>query len=311
MLTHKPFSHMRSSGNLHVCTPMPAVRKPASLTRSATAYALKCVGDAAVASAAAAVGVVVSVGATAAAVAAAAVPATAVEGVSNFERMWQVMSLKCWRQEAFRTYTLKYRCIDRFFRRIAAADPGKKITIAWGDASFKASYRGVDGGAPVSAVRRRAEKHFAKVYAAGAKVEGEDEYCTSQACMFNPEHRLSAVYETKIDEDGKRVRRAVRGLKFCRTCIRLLNRDANGAANILFAYTERAAGRGRPKGLSREHKKVASKDIELAEAQKLSAAAHAKRHPAPNTLYARLSILFSAARPYRWCVPSVRVRVCG
>lgn len=194
------------------------------------------------------------------------------EAGGAYARTWAIKSRKCWRHQRFREYMLKRKCIDHFFRDVVNGDPLCKANpgfkprapvFAWGDAKFAAAGRGEAGGVPVGALPRHARHH-------AAAVVGVDEFRTSQKCRTCGA-QTRAVQEDEIQE-GATARREIRGLKFCPNCEKLLDRDANAAANILACHVAHLRGEARPRALRREEAKETAAPIRISAAQAQHAA---------------------------------------
>ena len=91
-----------------------------------------------------------------------------------YKELWKYKTRKKWAESRFRTYRLKRRLLDRFFRtmqRRGQAPP----TIAYGNAKFPPNGRG-ELSAPTTSVGRACARHFV--------VHMVDEFRSSKVCFL-------------------------------------------------------------------------------------------------------------------------------
>ena len=127
-------------------------------------------------------------------------------------------------------YGGKNRVMDGFFSGMAK-DIGPDATVFWGDASFNPSIKGTKS-APTTRQLVRARLHLKRI----ALV---DEFRTSKVCHCCDE-QIHAVRRLVV-VDGKKRTREVRGLRWCSTSRKFLDRDLNAAVNMLRCGTKRTA----------------------------------------------------------------------
>lgn len=153
---------------------------------------------------------------------------------SGFDRLWEVKMKKKWARSKLRVYGGKNRVFDKFFGRMAR-DIGPSATVYWGDASVNPSMKGTKS-APTSRQLIRARLHL-------KKIELTDEFRTSKVCHCCDE--LIRAVKRRVVVDGTLRTREVRGLRWCSTSRKFVDRDLNAAANIL------RCGTARPESMTR------------------------------------------------------------
>lgn len=162
-----------------------------------------------------------------------------------------------------RTYGGRKRCLDRFYagleRDVCAAEPTKRLAIAYGAATFSPS----GSGRPATPTTA-AYKAALRLRRSGAIVEKQNECRTSkqcchchgdvEACWQQLHLQLGLLPDTDAAEasritaglhvetcHGFKVPKAgiyLRGLLFCPDCSKFLNRDRSAALNIRFLFTQ-------------------------------------------------------------------------
>lgn len=160
---------------------------------------------------------------------------------AGYDRLWEVKLKKKWARSKLRVYGGKHRVMDRFFSGMAK-DVGPKATVFWGDASVNSSMKGTKS-APTTRQLVRARLHL-------KRITFVDEFRTSKVCHCCDE-QIHAVKRGEWVDDKWRARE-VRGLRWCSTSRRFLDRDFNAAVNILRCGTERT------ENMTRESEKAAA-----------------------------------------------------
>ena len=150
---------------------------------------------------------------------------------AGYDRLWEVKLKKKWARSKLRVYGGKNRVMDRFFSGMAR-DVGPDATVFWGDASVNPSMKGTKS-APTTRQLVRARLHLKRITLV-------DEFRTSKVCHCCDE-QIHAVRRRVVDEDGKKRTREVRGLRWCSTSRKFLDRDLNAAVNMLRCGTKRTA----------------------------------------------------------------------
>ena len=153
---------------------------------------------------------------------------------SVYDNLWENKIQKKRAREKFRVYTLKQKCLDRFFSSFCEEDKTKPI-IAYGAAKFSPNGKH-ELSSPTTSISKKCSQHY--------KTEFVDEFNTTRIC-HDCDNLLNKVIKIV---DGKI--RDVRGLKLCcsTSChSSFKNRDLNAALNILRCYKSSI----RPPSLSR------------------------------------------------------------
>jgi hypothetical protein len=142
---------------------------------------------------------------------------------SVHDKLWELKLRKKWARASLRVYGGKMRSLDGFFNEMKA-ELGPNAALHWGDASVNSSMKGTKP-APTTSLLRRARLHFKHINLV-------DEYRTSKVCHCCDEV-IHKVTQAKRDREGELRTREVRGLRWCSTSRRFLDRDFNAAVNIL------------------------------------------------------------------------------
>lgn len=160
----------------------------------------------------------------------------------GYDRLWEVKLKKKWARSKLRVYGGKNRVMDGFFAGMAK-DIGSDATVFWGDASVNPSMKGTKS-APTTRQLVRARLHLKRIVLV-------DEFRTSKVCHCC-DKQIHAVRRRVVGEDGKKRTREVRGLRWCSTSRKFLDRDLNAAVNML------RCGTGRTENTTRGSKKAVS-----------------------------------------------------
>ena len=146
----------------------------------------------------------------------------------GYDRVWEVKLKRKWARSKLRVYGGKNRVMDGFFAGMAT-DIGPDATVFWGDASINSSMKGTKS-APTTRQLVRARLHLKKI----ALV---DEFRTSKVCHCCDEQIYAVKRRAWVD--GKRRTQEVRGLRWCSTSRKFVDRDLNAAVNMLRCGTKR------------------------------------------------------------------------
>jgi hypothetical protein len=194
-----------------------------------------------------------------------------------YDVLWKQKLRRVWARGRFRTYIGKPMAQDAYYRKLKADGAGiRKAYIGGG--RWSPSQKGRETG-PVDLVSRRFRRYHSKVVkrpfvkadsSVGVVCEVEshavtvDEHLTSQCC-WKCGCRTRPVYErVEHDVETREMNRRegevwkndkmVRGLRFCdsKSCGCLIDRDFQGAMNILACGMAEEEGRDRPHHLTRE-----------------------------------------------------------
>ena len=141
--------------------------------------------------------------------------------IKHYKVLWEHYSQKKWGRQRFHLYTMKRKCIDKFFASLHRKGEQKPI-IAYGAAAFGPTGRR-EVSVPTIAFAKASERHYETRYV-------NEDYSTKM-CSFcgNETHKVMVKVEGESRE--------VRGLRWCSTkCRKLLNRDENAALNILRCF---------------------------------------------------------------------------
>lgn len=157
--------------------------------------------------------------------------------ISVYTPLWEGKTGKKWGRQRFRTYCLKKKTLDRFFRTMYKKGSPKPV-IAFGAAKFNPNNKN-ELSAPTTFVSKTCSKHYHTIMV--------DEYNTSKVCPCCDARICKVV---KKQEDG--TVHEVRGLRRCCSTecsqVSYKNRDIVGARNILRCFR---SGTCRPHSLSR------------------------------------------------------------
>lgn len=132
--------------------------------------------------------------------------------IKHYHTLWDAKTQARWSQERFRLHCLKKRSQDRFLNEMDA--PGE-ARILYGGAKFASTGKG-EVAVPTTGIFMAVQSKFKETVLV-------HEHRTSKVCQAC-DGTLSSVHE-----DG----REVRGLRWCKTCRKFLDRDRNAALNIL------------------------------------------------------------------------------
>ena len=137
--------------------------------------------------------------------------------VRNYTRLWTGHTLLSSRREALRVYSLKQRCLDKFFNRFVK--DGEKPIVAYGAASINPTGKG-ELSVPVKYVYNKCKQRF-------HTIKENEEYSTKMhhACQ-------QATVPIRRKESGA----TIRGLRWCSTCRKLVSRDKNACHNIAASF---------------------------------------------------------------------------
>lgn len=131
----------------------------------------------------------------------------------HYDLLWRQKTTKRWSRDTFRLYTLKTRSMDRFINSLKPRDCPE---ILYGASKVKSGGQG-EMSVPTTGIYKRLIERLPRC------VILTNEHRTSKVCAWC-DGVLHAVHE-----DG----REVRGLRWCQTCRKFLNRDQSAARNIL------------------------------------------------------------------------------
>ena len=156
----------------------------------------------------------------------------------NVDAMWNEYTKKRWARQRLRLYGGKKRVFAKFFKEMENADANRKITVAYGSASFSPGGKG-EVNVPVGRAFNECKMRFPTTVV--------DEFRTT-AVHHGTDTMLQKVQRRK----DKGTRKTVRGLLWCSSTKRknkFVNRDLNAALNIL-----RCALGHRPEIMTRDSK---------------------------------------------------------
>ena len=140
----------------------------------------------------------------------------------NVDTLWNEHKKKRWARQRLRLYGGKKRVFAKFFNEMEKADATRKITIAYGSASFSPGGKG-EVNVPVGRAFNECKMRFPTTVV--------DEFRTT-AVHHGTDTMLQKVKRRK----DKGTRTTVRGLLWCSSTRRknkFVNRDLNAALNIL------------------------------------------------------------------------------
>lgn len=163
------------------------------------------------------------------------------------------------------------RAVSRILRGTSKTDKGRRLIVAYGDGRFASTGRG-ESGVPVKTIRREFEKQLRRMNN-GSTLVSIDEWGTSKilAKRFmldendeNEDRRTAPVRgvvvdQTKVPVDVGKGVREVRGLVWHGTANNrgfFIDRDLNGASNILELFESLIQVPSRPSRFVNNHKAV-------------------------------------------------------
>lgn len=147
--------------------------------------------------------------------------------------LWNEMFKPRWRRQRLRLYGGKKRTFDRFFNKIKkSGDQTKRIIIAYGSAKFSPGGKG-EISVPTGRAFHECKSRF--------PIKVVDEFRTTRIYYKDDSILQSVGFKGKSKD-------TVRGLLWCcsTNCSKFVNRDLNGALNILRCVNNR------PKILTRQ-----------------------------------------------------------
>ena len=175
--------------------------------------------------------------------------------IRNYSMLWSVRTVGSRCRDRFTTFIRKNSVLDRFFSNLGKTiDPesgkmifvGPKPVVVYGAATIHPNGKG-ELSVPVKYVHKVCTRHFHTTYA--------NEYLTTKVC--NTCHmRLHPV--ANKSREHRRGGYPVRGLLWCQTCKKFVNRDKNAAKNIDYIYR---AGIARPEAFRFGQKKQVMKKL--------------------------------------------------
>jgi hypothetical protein len=157
---------------------------------------------------------------------------------SNVDALWNEYKKKRWARQRLRLYGAKKRVFAKFFNDMEAADGNRKITVAYGSASFSPGGKG-EVNVPVGRAFNECKMRFPTLVV--------DEFRTTVV-----HHGTDTMLQKVQRRKDKGTRKTVRGLLWCSSTRRnnkFVNRDLNAALNIL-----RCALGQRPEIMTRKSK---------------------------------------------------------
>jgi len=142
----------------------------------------------------------------------------------------------------FRIYRLKNRTIDRFFQTMRGPKDSAPPVVGYGAANFWHNGK-YSLSHPTTTLARYCSHHFQTVMI--------DEYNTTKCCAYCGNQLHAIAVETR-NEDGKKVKKPIRGLRWCCSpnCRDIRNRDLNAALNIYTCTVCQLSHQMRPKELT-------------------------------------------------------------
>ena len=180
--------------------------------------------------------------------------------------LWDEKLKRRWARNRFGTYVRKAETLDAYFKKLKADGAGIRAAYI-GGGKWSPSQKGRET-VPVDIVSRRFRRYFSKwnsdtkQHVSYAKTVQED--YTSQCC-FRCGDRTCEVFEkvvmdgarreeNKKNKEGWKNDRKIRGLRFCdsKSCGCLIDRDFQGAMNIMGLGLAEDGGRSRPTHLVHE-----------------------------------------------------------
>jgi hypothetical protein len=183
-----------------------------------------------------------------------------------YDTLWDEKLKRRWARNRFGTHIRKPAALDSHFRQLKADGAGTRAAYI-GGGRWSPSQKGRET-TPVDIVSRRFRRYFShwdsakRQHVSYAKTVAEQ--FTSQCC-FKCGCRTREVYEqvisdptlreeNKKNKEGWKNDRLVRGLRFCdsKSCGCLIDRDFQGAMNIMGLGLAEDSGKARPTHLTHE-----------------------------------------------------------
>ena len=202
-----------------------------------------------------------------------------------YDTLWKQKLRRVWARGRFRTYIGKPKAMDAYFRKLKAEGAGIRNAYI-GGGRWSPSQKGRESGPVDFASRRFRRYHTKMVRCIYVKEDGTsgyfwrtesnavtvDEHLTSQCCWKCGCRTLPVFERVELDEEKRWENRRdrkdwkndkmVRGLRFCdsKTCGCLIDRDFQGAMNIMACGMAEEGGYARPHQLTRESRAMKRTD---------------------------------------------------
>ena len=146
--------------------------------------------------------------------------------IRNYKRLWALKTSKSRARDLYTTYRKKTQVLDRFFAGLTSRGEPKPV-VAYGSASILPTGQG-ETSVPVKGVLKVCQRHY--------NTHLVNEYLTTK--MHAECHsRMHPVANRSTNESPTNEHKhSVRGLLWCPTCKKFVNRDRNASVNILHVY---------------------------------------------------------------------------